>query len=501
MKAIMLMFDSLNRRLLPTYGCEWTHAPNFKRLEERTVVFDNAYVGSMPCMPARRELHTGRYNFLHRCWGPLEPFDDSMPKILKEHGVYTHLVTDHYHYFEDGGATYHTSYSSWEFIRGQEGDTWKGFAGPSLIPENRLGRKNYMTESFFRNLPYMNTLETHPAVRTFDAGMDFLKNNVREDHWFLQIEAFDPHEPFFSNEKYHRLYPEQYEGPEFDWPEYLQVSETPEQVEHVRKRYAALLSLCDEQLGRVLDFMDSAGMWEDTMLIVCTDHGFLLGEHGWWAKNIPPYYNEVAHTPLYIWDPRCGKKQERREALVQMIDFAPTLLEYFQVPIPGDVQGHVLRETVEQDTPVREGALFGIHSGHVCVTDGRYVYMRAPARESNDPIYNYTLMPFHMFKPFDQRELQTAELVEPFSFTKGNKVLRYQYFGRPKSIGQLNHYYHGTLLFDLQTDPGQEHPLHDEAVEQRMISMMIDLMIASDSPTEQYERLGLEEAFRARCSR
>ena len=95
----------------------------------------------------------------------------------------------------------------------------------------------------------------------------------------------------------------------------------------------------------------------------------------------------------------------------------------------------------------------------------------------------------------------TAELVEPFSFTKGNKVLRYQYFGRPKSIGQLNHYYHGTLLFDLQTDPGQEHPLHDEAVEQRMISMMIDLMIASDSPTEQYERLGLEEAFRARCSR
>ena len=77
MKAIMVMFDSLNRHMLPSYGCEWIHAPNFERLAERSITFDNCYVGSMPCMPARRELHTGRYNFLHRSWGPLEPFDDS----------------------------------------------------------------------------------------------------------------------------------------------------------------------------------------------------------------------------------------------------------------------------------------------------------------------------------------------------------------------------------------------------------------------------------------
>ena len=64
MKVIMVMFDTLNRRHLPPYGCDWTHAPNFARLAERTVLFENAYVSSMPCMPARRELHTGRYNFL-----------------------------------------------------------------------------------------------------------------------------------------------------------------------------------------------------------------------------------------------------------------------------------------------------------------------------------------------------------------------------------------------------------------------------------------------------
>ena len=137
MKAIMVMFDSLNRRMLPPYGNDWVHAPNFQRLAERTAVFDSCFVGSMPCMPARRELHTGRYNFLHRSWTPLEPFDDSMPEILKKNKVHTHLVTDHQHYWEDGGATYHNRYSTYEFVRGQEGDYWKGHINsPVEIPPN-----------------------------------------------------------------------------------------------------------------------------------------------------------------------------------------------------------------------------------------------------------------------------------------------------------------------------------------------------------------------------
>ena len=84
MKAVMVMYDSLRRMDLPSYGGKEIELPNFKRLAEHTVVFDNSYVCSMPCMPARREIHTGRANFLHRSWGPLEPFDDSMPEILKD---------------------------------------------------------------------------------------------------------------------------------------------------------------------------------------------------------------------------------------------------------------------------------------------------------------------------------------------------------------------------------------------------------------------------------
>ena len=76
MKAIIVFYDTLNGRYLPCYHPETnTIAPNFTRLDRHSVQFDNSYVGSMPCIPARRELHTGRDNFLHREVGPLEPFD------------------------------------------------------------------------------------------------------------------------------------------------------------------------------------------------------------------------------------------------------------------------------------------------------------------------------------------------------------------------------------------------------------------------------------------
>lgn len=126
MRAILVMFDSLRRDLLPNYGADCVPLPNFARLAERTVTFDRNYVGSLPCMPARRELHTGRLNFLHAPWCPLEPFDDSMPELLRESGVHTHLCTDHYHYIQDGGATYH-------------GPLFhvRGFPGPGVRPLDR----------------------------------------------------------------------------------------------------------------------------------------------------------------------------------------------------------------------------------------------------------------------------------------------------------------------------------------------------------------------------
>ena len=92
MKTVFLLFDSLNRRMLDPYGSIYLETPNFKRLAKKTIIFDNHYIGSMPCMPARRDMQTGRLSFLHRSWGPLEPFDNSFPETMRLNGIYTHLV-------------------------------------------------------------------------------------------------------------------------------------------------------------------------------------------------------------------------------------------------------------------------------------------------------------------------------------------------------------------------------------------------------------------------
>ncbi|QHW33469.1 sulfatase [Paenibacillus rhizovicinus] len=499
MKAVMVMFDSLNRHMLPNYGCEWLQAPNFRRLSETTVTFDNCYAGSLPCMPARRELHTGRHNFLHRSWGPLEPFDDSMVDVLRRKGVYTHLVTDHTHYFEDGGATYHTRFNSWEYARGQEGDPWKGNVRDPHIPESLSGPKiGDLWRQDWVNRSYLDTEEKQPQAVTFDNGIAFIETNRSQDNWFLQIETFDPHEPFFTQQKYKDLYPHAYNGKHFDWPDYGRVSQQPEEVQHAVYEYAALVSMCDAYLGKVLDLFDRHDLWQDTMLIVNTDHGFLLGEHEWWGKNIQPFYNEIAQLPLFVWDPRSGAKGERSDTLAQTIDIAPTLLEFFDAALPADMLGKPLRGANGSDRqPIREAALFGMHGGHINVTDGRYVYMRAPQRFDNGPLFEYTLMPTHMHNRFDVKELNDLRLREPFSFTKGCRTLEIP------AHTYVNPYVHGTLLFDLERDPKQQSPIEDIAVEARMIRLMAGLMRDNDAPKEQFERMGIpvdgivdEEALR-----
>lgn len=485
MKAIVVMFDSLNRRMLPGYGGLDVKAPNFERLAERTASFDQCYAGSMPCMPARRELHTGRYNFLHRSWGPLEPFDDSVPEMLKKSGVYTHMVTDHQHYWEDGGGTYHNRFNSYEFFRGQEGDLWKGHVADPTPPEN-LNPKHFLSRQDWINRQYLQDEADHPQTLTFDAGLQFMQTNLDEDRWLLHLETFDPHEPFFSYDRYREAYGEA--DVAFDWPSYRRVTESQAEAESARDAYMALVTMCDNSLGRVLDFMDAHSMWDDTLLIVCTDHGFLLGEHGWWGKSVMPWYDETIHTPLYIWDPRAGIRGERRSSLVQTIDLGPTLLDYFDLERTPDMQGRSLAATVATDEPIREAALFGAHGGHVNVTDGRYVYMRSCVTPDNKPLFDYTLMPTHMRGRFTVEELRAAELVPGFEFTKGVPVLRVPAWamGSPAEFG--------TLLFDLESDPDQEDPLRDDELELRMAELLVTVMRSNEAPKDQFERLGLPAA-------
>lgn len=494
MRVIMVMYDSLNRHMLPPYGYHDIVAPNFQRLAAHSVTFDNCYAGSLPCMPARRELHTGRYNFLHRSWGPLEPYDDSMPELLKSNGIYTHLVTDHWHYWEEGGCNYQTKYNSFEAARGQEGDPFKGRIRFE-VPEHLGGRRDFCGRQEYINRTYMTEECNQPLAVNFSNGLEFIRDNHEEDNWFLQLENFDPHEPFFSPEKYKQHYQDGYDGIMFDWPGYHEIQETPEQVQHCINEYKALVTMCDNYLGKVLDMMDEYDMWKDTMLIVNTDHGFLLSQHNWWGKVMMPYFNEIAHIPLFIWDPRLGAGGVRRQALVQTIDLAPTILEFFGLDIPEDMLGKPLYETIKSDRQIREYALFGQHGVHINITDGRYTYLRAPQKGRDKELFNYILEPSSYPGAIGTGEMRTAQLFPGFSFTKGCPVLKIQGGSGIRSLGfppqQLLDF--GTLLYDLECDPEQLNPLADPEIEGRMLRAMVQLMKENDSPKEQFVRMGLTE--------
>lgn len=487
MKAIMVTYDSLNRHYLPAYGCGWVQTPNFDRLAARSVVFDKSYVGSLPCMPARRELHTGRYNFLHRSWGPLEPFDDSMPEILHNHGIYSHLTSDHGHYWEDGGCTYHTRYKTWEISRGQEGDPWKPLVNPPPMPEH-LG--NLWPQDHV-NRQFLTREKDQPQSVTFANGVEFLDNNHSADNWFLHIETFDPHEPFYTMPEYKEIYEQDYRGPQFDWPRYSPVSnEERPFIDHVRKMYAALVTMCDRNLGKVLDKMDQYGLWEDTLLIVNTDHGFILGEHDWWAKTAHVvFYEEIVHTPLFIYDPR-SRQKGRNSQLVQTIDLAPTILDYFGLPKPKDMLGLSLLPTVADSSFVRDTCICGIHGAQVTCTDGRYKYVLAP-NEDNQPLFNYTLMPTHMRCRFPVEEFTGMTLSDPFSFTKNCQVMRIAEYDYMSKLYKLPKPKLQSYLFDLVNDPGEINPIQNDELEQHFRQEIIRHLRENDAPSEQFERLGL----------
>jgi arylsulfatase A-like enzyme len=507
MKAVFVLFDSLNRLALGCYGGQWIATPNFDRFARHAVSFDKHYVGSLPCMPARRDMHTGRLNFMHRSWGPLEPFDNSLPQILDEAGVHAHLVSDHLHYFEDGGSTYHTRYTTWDFIRGQEYDPWIAMVKPPIERyRERYSAKHYDFDRNRKRLQHAVNAELmpdekdYPGPQCIAAGLDFLERNREADNWFLQIECFDPHEPFMAPELFKRQFQTGYNGGILDWPHYEQITDSPEEIAEIRANYAALVAMCDHYFGLLLDYFDAHDLWSDTMLVLTTDHGFLLAEHDWWGKNRQPYYEEISHIPLMVHHPAFSGEAGRRVAsLTQTIDLMPTFLEAFRCAVPGEVRGQSLLPYLDGSELPRDGVSFGMFGGPVGVTDGHHAYYLYPDDLMAPGLGEYTLMPMHLHTLFTADEIRTAELAAPFDFTKGMPVMRFDALKDARRIPMhdgVGFEDIGTKLFDLDADPEQQRPLDDPGIAARLKAIIGQIFAAHDAPGEIYGRMKLAEPER-----
>ncbi len=490
MKTLFILLDTVRRDYLQSYGSDWVQTPNLARLSERGVTFDNHWCGSLPCMPARRDILTGRLNFLDRPWGPIEPFDDVLPRELRKKGVFTHLVTDHDHYFELGGENYHTGFNTWEFMRGQEFDPWVSYVDALAQPDfqGRLGNQNW------HNRQKQQQEADFSGPRTAQSAIEWLDANARsQGDWFLQVEIFDPHEPFYCPEKYREMYGDEWDGPQYDWPPYDFATESPEAVEHIRKCYAGLLTMTDAWVGKILDKLEETGQFDDTLIVFTTDHGTMLAEHGYWMKNYMPMWNEIVHIPLIVKLPQNARAGQRVDHLTQNIDLMPTFLDFHGCEIPPHVKSQSLKRVLEGETG-REDAIFGYFGKALNITDGRYVYMRNPLNEDGGPIHAYTSMlqsglngwfPRAVYGQIETgRFLSHAYDLPLYKIPTRGEV--------PRAVPGEESYRARHLLFDIQNDPQQTNPLLDAALEAHFEARLCAHLRDYEAAPEQFERLGLD---------
>jgi len=483
MKTIIVMTDSLNRNYLPLYGNDWVKTPNIDRFAEISVTMENHWLGSAPTMPTRRDLLTGRLHFLERGWGGLEPFDIPLTRLLREAGVFCHLETDSYHYFHVGGEGYFESFDTWAFHRGQEFDP---FASKVSSPEepDHLGR---WAAQYAKNQMRFKTESDFSTPMTFTGAVEWLKENEGEDNYLLWVEVFDPHEPFDCPREFVEAYGDDWDGPLYFWSEYDLVDEDSDAVEHLRRRYAGVLTMLDKWFGKLLDEIERQGILQDALILFTTDHGHMLGERGCTGKNKWHVWNQLGHIPLIIHLPGSWHAGERRTHLSQNIDILPTVMDYFDLEFGHRIHGRSLREVMEKDAPSeRRAALYGWFGQTVNLTDGKYTYFRAAAREDNQPLYRHFLSSVGS----SYHDLPSGRYYEGAEFGSflpyaGMPVLR------APAHSKRNPHHADTRLYDIENDYAQENDLAGTEMAKGYEELLVQTMKGLDSPSSQFERLGL----------
>ena len=485
MKTIFICLDSLNRHYISPYTPNaWVQTPNIQRLSDRGITFDNHFCGSMPCMPARREFYTGRINFLETPWSPIQPWDDCMqPELNRQKSTYSHMITDHYHYYHSGGECYHTRFSSWEFLRGQEGDVWHPLVNDPEIPDFKgKNRRPYWVNREFMNL---DRDEDYSTPQCFIQAIDFLEHNHDADNWHLHVECFDPHEPFACPSKYVKMYDDTWDNSfHFDWPDYAPVDESEAAVQHIRKCYAGTLTMADHWLGKFLDKMDELDLWKDTTVVFTTDHGHLLGEHGYWAKNYMFDYKKLVHIPLIVSTPDESNAGRRTSALTTTIDLMPTFMELHNAELPPHVHGKSIAHLFEQDGDHHNAVLYGYFGKDINMTDGQYTYCRQPLDGSY--LYNHTANACN-FSEFEKRDtLARADLGVFLPHTYD--IPHFRIRSKSKTHHNAPDF---NPIYDIVADPEQETPIRDSELESKLASQLKTLLEQYEAPECQYDRVGL----------
>jgi len=360
---VIILADDHGRQAASCYGSKLIQTPHIDRLAREGIRFTQAMACNSICSPSRATLITGKYN--HRCGVQKldEHFDGSQqtfPKLLQQSGYQTAIVGKWHLFTEPTGFDFYSVLPG----HGRYVDSpFKETGQPWGDNGNKGGvvRKGYLTD-----------------VIT-DISLDWLKRRAHDRPFCLMIHHKAPHSPHDPAPRHKDLfkdtvfpepsnllddYAARAPAPVADqliWSRLLQQCEPQYQPikqqftgdrdrdtrlmyqEYVRN-YLRLVVALDENVGRVLDYLDQSGLATNTVVIYTSDNGYFLGEHGFYNKMW--MYEESLHLPLLVRLPAGWggvKAGAVNHELVGMLDIAPTVLDLAGVNVPADIQGQSQR--------------------------------------------------------------------------------------------------------------------------------------------------------------
>ncbi len=354
---IVVMTDTLRTAYLGCYGNEAIRTPKIDAFAEQSVKFTRAYPESLPTIPVRRAIHTGRRAFPFRDyapvpwdivylpgWQPLGRGEDCLAERLADAGYHTGFVTDTLPCFAPG-FNFQRGFWQWEYIRGMQQDRWRSVN--TVIGKQMADYLEYISPEgrvpppqLYAHVPYhiANTADRlHEqdfcTARTFQWAMDFLEDNRNAGPFYLYVDSFAPHEPWEAPPMYY----ERYADGTYDGPTVLHVRYTTRQEQgldeaataNIIAHYSGLVSLTDAWFGMLLDKLDRLGLADNTMVVFTSDHGTNFGDNPFDIIGKPAHslWPGVMHLPLLVRMPGQLGAGKVVDELVYNLDISATVCD------------------------------------------------------------------------------------------------------------------------------------------------------------------------------
>ncbi len=329
--------------------------PSLERLAERGMKFSRAYVQQPSCNPSRSSMLMGLrpsttgVSSNEVFYRTLQPDAVTLPQAFLAGGYFTASV----------GKVFHQQQDRPEF------DTWLFEKFPRGKPIGRRGRSGRVTGGLFSGDMWRAARGADRDQPDGAATLEVVRllSKRRARPFFIAVGFLRPHTPYRAPRSYFRRYkletfPSEFDSlPPADVPAMatpnastaavLEGMSTLDRKELARAYYASA-SFVDRQVGVLLDTLDLLDLWRKTVVIFTSDHGYHLGEHGWWGKNT--LFEESLRVPLIIHSPTLDLAGKVSDRTVELLDLFPTLAELTGVEAPPVLEGHSLLPLLKEPT-------------------------------------------------------------------------------------------------------------------------------------------------------